>query len=59
LHCGWNRFVLGELHRVHGAALRLAAQIRRVSEHGRQRHFRGDDLRVFAALGHTQDLAAA
>src|SRR5882724_87891 len=59
LNCGRYRFVLGELHGVHGAALRFAAQIRRVTEHGRQRHFRGDDLRVFAALGHAQDFAAA
>src|SRR5258708_775634 len=49
--------VVGELHRVRGAALRAAAEVGRVSEHRGERHFGVDDLRV-AALGHTEDPAA-
>src|SRR5207237_7213340 len=38
-----DRLVLGELHRVLALALRRRAEIRRVSEHLRQRHVRAGD----------------
>jgi hypothetical protein len=47
-----------ELHRRRAAALRGRAEARRVLEHRRERHERGDDARV-AAFGHTCDVAAA
>src|SRR5579871_2424215 len=52
-HVSRRRLVSIEVHRVRRAALRPRPQIRRVSEHLRERHPRRDDLRaasIFLAL---------
>ena len=59
LRCLLRNFcVVGELHRVAGAALGHAAQLGGVAEHLGQRHHGPDDLRVAARLD-ALDLAAA
>src|SRR5579871_337139 len=45
-----NRRVMRELHRVRGATLRRAAELRRVAEHLRERDLGGDHLDAGARL---------
>src|SRR6478609_4320052 len=58
LHGSRGRLEVRKLHAVRGAALRLAAQVRGVTEHRGERHLGRDDLGVLAALAHALDLAA-